>query len=251
MWASVIGRIAGFWHILDPEYKGFILGLVVGLTALSLSCGTSANTARLERIGKQNAEAALDSTRKLTSGHDTVYARLIAQKDVELAGALRKVASSQGTKPRAVVTVTIGGRGLDTTASHRVQRPSGLPVGNELGDGRRAGPNTLRDSLRLPGPPVEGVVTATATDSIWLWSARLRPSPVNLTLAITCGKKGPEVLAHGPDWIGTSVDAGQVDPTVCNPKPSRWVNGFKSGVVVTAGTYVVFRVVRFLLQKGN
>jgi hypothetical protein len=238
MWlTSILGSVAGVWRGLPARWQGFILGTVVGVTVLSLSCGTSYK--RAETIALQNALAATDSTRKLVAHRDTVYARLLAQKDVQLAGALASVARKQGDKPRAVVTVTARGRSLDTTVSH--------PRGNFC---CRTVPHDSvsrpwqRDSLVLPGPPVQGVVTATVTDSTWIWSARLRPSPVDITLAITCGKKGAEILGTGPPGVPWSIGykGGVVDPTLCNPKPSQFGRGVRTGVLLTGATYVVLRL---------
>jgi hypothetical protein len=230
MWlTSILGSVTGIWRGLPARWQGFILGTVVGATVLSLSCGTSYK--RAETIALQNALAATDSTRKLSAHKDTVYARLLAQKDVQLAGALASVARKQGDKPRAVVTVTARGRSLDTTATHVSTGGGGRGIARS-------------DSLVVAGPPVQGVVKATVTDSTWLWSARLRPSPVDITLAITCGKKGAEILGTGPPGVPWSIGYkdGVVDPTLCNPKPSQFGRGVRTGVLLTGATYVVLRL---------
>lgn len=240
MWLLVIGRITGFWRGLAPRTQAFVMGLVAGMIALSLLCGFWPHKSQAPQIAAENAAAALDSTRAYYAKHDTIYARLLAQKDVQLAGALRDVASQRSDKPRAVVTVTARGRGVDTTATH---------VSGDVVSPSRPIPGTRTDSLVLAGPPVEGVVSATVTDSTWYWRAKLMPSPVDITLALTCSKTGPEVLASGPPWISASIGSGQVDPKVCHPTPSRWANGFRAGVVFTGTAYVVFRVVKSLLSK--
>lgn len=233
MWRTVLGKVASLWRGLSGNVKGFILGIPVGLIVLSLfsvTCGSNSK----DRIALENLNAALDSTRAIAAKHDTVYARLLAQKDVQLTGALHDVARAQRDRPRAVVTVTGRGSVLDTTARHRFV---------DAGHGIR------RDSLLFTVPPILGRVDVAVTDSEMLWAAHLRPSPVNLTLALTCGPKGPEVLAKGPGWISTSVEGGQVDPTVCHPKPSRWFAGVKTGVAITAGTYVAVKILGSILHK--
>lgn len=234
MWRTVFGRVASLWHGLPVGVRGFtsgILGGLIVLTAFSGSCGSN----RKDRIALENLHAALDSTRAITAKHDTVYARLIAQKDVELTGALRTVAHRQHDKPRAVVTVAVGGRGLDTTTSHTRTDVGGV-------EGSTGQHFSASDSLSLTAPPVVGTVKATVTDSTWLWSAHLRPSPVDLTLALTCGPNGPEVLAQGPSWVSTSIGTGQAASEVCHPKPSRWFAGVKTGVVVTSAVVVALKI---------
>lgn len=235
MWLTLItGRIVSIWRGLPSGVKGFILGTVVGTTLLSVSCSGWRTAATKERIAAENLKASLDSTRALSAEHDTIFARLIAQKDVELAGALAKAAKKQGDKPKSVVGVKVTGTEVRADTSHK----------------QASGP--IADSLVLSKPPITGVVKATVKDSTWFWSARLRPSPVDVTVAVGCGKAGPEVLVDGPDWATVNIGANStVSPNVCHQSPSKWWSGFKSGVVVSGATYVAIRVVGSILTKGK
>jgi hypothetical protein len=191
-----------------------------------------------ERISRQNAEAALDSTRSISTRHGDVFARIIAQKDVQFAGALAEASEYRRLHPKLAVSVVVRGGTLDTSTTHTV--PTG--VGDRHADGLQpsnavhAGPDGARsDSLVLAGPPVRGVVSVAVRDSTFFWAAHLRPSPIPLEIGLGCGKNGPEILAHGPSWVETEISPGTVDPKVCNPPGSKFWTGVKYGIGTTAG----------------
>jgi hypothetical protein len=188
-----------------------------------------------EKVSKQNAEAALDTTRSISTKQGEVYARLLAQKDVELAGALASAAHQRGSKPVAQVGVVTKPRGVDTAATHL------LPGANETDPGVR-GSAVRSDSLVLKGPPVVGTVAVLVDTSAIHWTAKLRPSPVPLSLSVGCGKSGPELTASGPDWVETEIKPGQIDPKVCNPPGTKFWTGVKWGGGVALGSVVLLKI---------
>jgi hypothetical protein len=243
--ASFVGR---GWTSLSPGARGFVAGTAAGLllsTALWHGWRQAAEVARLEQVARQNAVAALDSTRKIAAGRDTVYARILAQKDVELAGALGAAARLRGDNARLQATLRIAGAGVDTSASHSVD------AGDSAGDIPGAAEGlAVADSLVLAGPPVEGTVSVTVTaqpDTTvrFDWNAKLRPTPVDLSLGLGCGEDGPELLADGPEWVGVEIAPGQVDPAVCNP-PSARVGPVERGFQVVGVGAVVVGIVKAL-----
>lgn len=243
MW--ILAKAAGLWRSLPVEVKAFTLGLVAGLllsTAFSLF---GSDSARKERIARQNVEAALDSTRKILANHDTVFARLLVQKDVELSGALRTAASLRGDNAKLSAKLALRGAEQHTTESHTVggdDTPLPAVQGGDGGTGE-----SVTDSLVLAGPPVEGTVgvtvTAQADTSLrFHWDARLRPSPVDLEVAVGCGKDGPELTAHGPPYLSVDIERGEVDPKVCNPAVS--IGPVSKGLRAVGAVAVVAVVVK-------
>jgi hypothetical protein len=86
--------------ILASRWLPWLLSLVLVVFGL-----LSQRQVNWEKVSRQNAEAALDTTRSISTKQGEVYARLLAQKDVELAGALASAAHQRGSKPVAQVGV--------------------------------------------------------------------------------------------------------------------------------------------------
>lgn len=219
--------------ILTSRWLPWSLLLVLGAFVL-----LSRREMDWQRISRQNAEAALDVTRSISTRHGEVYARIIAQKDVELAGALREAAGQRDLRPVAGVGISLESQGLDTTATHPIPPRTvvsgsgdpGGPEGTEVHPGERS----LRDSLVVVGPPVEGVVGIELRDSTILWTARLKPSSIPLTLSLGCGERGPEAMVQGPIGVETEIVRGQIDPKICNPPGTKFWTGVKYGAGITA-----------------
>lgn len=235
-WVLVLLQMArNGWSSVAALRGGIIL---LGATLLTVTWLAGHTKDSSGQIALENALSALDSTRKIAAGHDTVYARLLAQKDVELRGALATAVRSRRDVARAQLAVRVHAPALDTTATHR---------GSVAASDDRS---SLGDSLSFIGPPVEGVVRVSVRDSTFYWAAHLRPSPVDLTVAISCGETGPEAFVHGPQWVkNITISAGQVDPKVCHPAPSKFFSGVKTGVVVTVGAIVTVKIIQALAGK--
>lgn len=210
--------------------------LLLAVAGFSMHLGSSLD---YQKIATQNAVAARDSTRSISTKHGEVYARIIAQKDVELGGALATVAHLRRLHPVAALPLVITVGGVDTTATHGTVGGNGQSAAgaDSTGAGR-----SIRDSLVFTPPPIGGVVTVDVRDSTIYWTARLKPAPVPLTLSLGCGKDGPEVTASGPSWVATEIKTGQVDPKVCNPPSSKFWTGVKWGAGITAVVVVAHSV---------
>jgi hypothetical protein len=237
-----VGKLVGLWVKLPAGAKGFTSGILAGLL---LSAGISLLWPRhdpADRIALQNAKAALDSTRAIAAGHDTVFARLLAQKDVQIAGALGTVASLRGDNAKLSAKLVI------VSAEHRTTESHSVP-GGDAGAGEASGSQSpsVSDSLVLSGPPVEGTVgvTVTAQPDTTLrfdWDARLRPSPVHLEVGLGCGADGPELTAHGPAWTHVEIQPSEVEPGVCNP--TMRVGVVRRGLEVVGGVTVGALIVK-------
>lgn len=225
MW-SLIPRL---WRAVPSTVRLLGAGVIAGVILSAVACPSNDHA---KEIALQNALAALDSTRKIAAGKDTVAARLLAQRAVALTGALREVTKLRKANAKLESQLVIATRPIDTTSTHQVP-PSAI----------------RRDSLTLAGPPVTGVVSVAIDSTAIRWAARLRVTPVPLDVVVGCGKSGPEVFVHGPAWIDTQIGPGQVDPAVCHGTASRFGSGFRWGIAATAGGYVVFRIAKSLLAR--
>lgn len=262
MWGIAFAKFVALWRSLPAGVKGFTLGIAVGLL-LSLAFSLRGqDSARQERVARQNAEAALDSTRAIAAHHDTVFARLLAQKDVEFRGAVATAARLRRDKANLSARLAVSAPAVRTTATHRVDGPGGVRDGavrgatTGTGSGGATAPGdvsgtgaSVTDSLVLSGPPVEGTVGVTVTPrpgaTQFDWDARLRPSPVDLEVGLGCGEDGPELLTHGPPFARVEIKSGEVDPDVCNPPKVR-VGLVRRGLEVVGGVAVVVGVVKVI-----
>lgn len=243
MW--ILAKAAGLWRSLSPAVKGFVVGIAAGLLLSAAFSHFGQDSARKERIARQNVQAALDSTRKILAHHDTVFARLLVQKDVELSGALRTVASQRHYNAKLSAKLALRSAERHTTESHTQPGDlAGGAVGNDP-------PVSVSDSLHLAGPPVEGTVGVTVTaqpDTTvrFAWDARLRPSPIDLSVGVGCGKDGPELIANGPPYLSVGIDKGEIDPKVCNPLPS--VGPVGKGLQVVGAAAVILGIVEGVIH---
>ena len=239
MWAFVVSLVRR-WAALPGGIKGFTSGILAGvLLSVAFSLAWPRHDPS-DRIALQNAKAALDSTRTIAAKHDTLFARLLAQKDVEFSGAMGAVASLRRANAKLSAKLDVVSAEQRTTATHTVgggQTPGGgtAPGTDGLGEALR-----VSDSLVVAGPPVEGTVGVTVTtqsDSVRFdWDARLRPSPVHLEVGLGCGKDGPELVANGPDFAHVEIQPSEVKPEVCNP--SVRVGVVRKGLEVVGGVTV-------------
>lgn len=231
---KVLTKVVGLWRSLGPGARGFTLGALAGM---ALSAAISLAWPRhdpADRIALQNAKAALDSTRALAAKHDTLFARLLAQKDVEFTGAMAEVAKQRGDNAKLNAKLSVSGSVSHSTASHVVRGSErgrkdsgdgagGVPSGKSTSGATSVQRDMVGDTLVLPvGQSVQGTVgvTVTAQPDTTLrfdWDARLRPSPINLEVGLGCGQDGPELLANGPPWTHVEIQPSEVAPEVCNP----------------------------------
>ena len=194
----------------------------------------------LAGLARDSVEAAMDTTRRTTSGELAVTLRRAIQAEIK-AGQL---ANELKMRPVVRSTMTATVKELDTVWM-TPQGGTGDTV--LLNDSLYSAPYHVRFLGWVPPRPLPARITF-----------GIRLDTATLSVATLCGPPrdgiAPATLAlTGPSWLSFTVDSSQITPLACNPKIVRQMHGTGYYVVrVAAATGLglgLYRLARALLEK--
>lgn len=191
---------------------GLELAGAAAVAALIIALKVEAGRAQSAHLELLNVQAAADTTRHFYAGQLQVATRLIVQRDVQVAAALRLAHS----RPTAAATITIY---RDTSRATTT--------------GTSPDTGTYRGEYHQDGVSVVALVTP----PVFHWTVATDPIP--LQIALSCGPGGSaSATVAGPRWANARLDSLEQAPGVCNPPPAWSVLSFKPPSAVWAGILV-------------